>query len=116
MYFAEEMLKTRDESVYGKTCLVSGSGNVAQFAVENINRLGGKAVTLSDSSGFIYDPDGIDTEKLEWVKESEERAPRAGSPSTPTTSVSQYHSGMRPWAVEGAEVALPCATQNELER
>mgnify|MGYP000034163361 CR=1 FL=1 len=67
VYFTEEMLKTRQESVYGKTVLVSGSGNVAQYAVENINRLGGKAVTLSDSSGFIHDPEGIDAEKLEFV-------------------------------------------------
>ena len=113
VYFAEEMLKTRDESVFRKTCLVSGSGNVAQYAVENINRLGGKAVTLSDSSGFIHDPDGIDQDKLEFVKHLKnvkrgriaEYAERYGV---------HYYSGQRPWAVEDAEVALPCATQNEL--
>src|SRR5210317_1284593 len=62
VYFAEELLRARDDSVYGKTVLVSGSGNVAQYAVENLNRLGGTAVTLSDSGGFIHDPDGIDAE------------------------------------------------------
>ena len=67
VYFAEEMLRAQDDSVYGKTVLVSGSGNVAQYAVENLNRLGGTAVTLSDSGGFIHDPDGIDAEKLAWV-------------------------------------------------
>ena len=114
VYFAEEMLKTRQDSVYGKKALVSGSGNVAQYAVENMNRLGGTVVTLSDSSGFIYDPDGIDAEKLEWVKELKnvrrgriaEYADRFGA---------EYHHGMRPWAVEGAQIALPCATQNELD-
>jgi len=113
VYFAEEMLKTRDESVFKKTCLVSGSGNVAQYAVENINRLGGRAVTLSDSSGYIYDPDGIDQDKLEFVKHLKnvkrgriaEYAERYGV---------HYYSGQNPWSVEGAEAAFPCATQNEL--
>ena len=77
VYFADEMLKTRDESIRGKTCLVSGSGNVAQYTVENINRLGGLAVTLSDSEGFIYDKNGVNPEKLCWVKRAEERAARS---------------------------------------
>jgi glutamate dehydrogenase (NADP+) len=113
VYFAEEMLKTRDESVYRKTCLVSGSGNVAQYAVENINRLGGKAVTLSDSSGFIYDPDGIDQDKLEWVKDLKNRRRGRIAEYAERYGV-HYHSGQRPWGVEGAELAFPCATQNEL--
>jgi glutamate dehydrogenase (NADP+) len=113
VYFAEEMLKTRGESVYRKTCLVSGAGNVAQYAVENINRLGGKAVTMSDSSGFIYDPDGIDQEKLEWVKDLKNNRRGRIAEYAEHFGV-HYHSGQRPWAVEGAEVALPCATQNEL--
>ena len=114
VYFTEEMLKTRQESVYGKTVLVSGSGNVAQYAVENINRLGGKAVTLSDSSGFIHDPEGIDAEKLEWVKEL--KNVRRGRIAEYAEHFGvEYHSGMRPWAVDGAEIALPCATQNELD-
>ena len=113
VYFAEEMLKTRHESVYRKTCLVSGSGNVAQFAVENINRLGGKAVTMSDSSGFIHDPDGIDAEKLDWVK-TLKNTRRGRIAEYAEHFGAQYYSGQRPWFVEGAEVALPCATQNEL--
>jgi glutamate dehydrogenase (NADP+) len=113
VYFAEEMLKTRQESVYGKTVLVSGSGNVAQYAVENINRLGGKAVTLSDSSGFIHDPEGIDAEKLDWIKEL--KNVRRGRIAEYAEAFGvEYHSDLRPWTVEGAAVALPCATQNEL--
>ena len=67
VYFAEEMLKTRDDSLKGKICTVSGSGNVAQYATEKVTQLGGKVVTLSDSAGFIYDPDGVDAEKLAFV-------------------------------------------------
>ena len=113
VYFAEEMLKTRGESVFRKTCLVSGSGNVAQYAIENINRLGGKAVTLSDSSGFIHDPDGIDQDKLEFVKHLK-NVKRGRIAEYAERYAVHYYSGQRPWAVEGAEVALPCATQNEL--
>ena len=106
VYFAEEMLKTRGESIRGKTCLVSGSGNVAQYTVENIIRLGGKAITLSDSGGFIHDPDGIDAEKLAWVMELKnvrrgrirEYADKFGC---------DYHDGKRPWGVPGAAVRLP---------
>jgi glutamate dehydrogenase (NADP+) len=114
VYFAEEMLKTRDDSVYQKNCIVSGSGNVAQYAVENLNRLGGKAVTMSDSSGFIYDPDGIDTEKLEWVKEL--KNVRRGRIAEYAEHFGvEYHHGKTPWAVDGAQVALPSATQNEID-
>ena len=67
MYFAEEMLKTRNENLKGKTALVSGSGNVAQYTVEKLNQLGAKAVTLSDSGGYIYDSAGVDSEKLAFV-------------------------------------------------
>ncbi len=113
VYFANEMLKTRQDSVFRKTCLVSGSGNVAQYAVDNINRLGGKAVTLSDSTGFIYDADGIDAEKLEWVKDL--KNVRRGRISEYAEHFGvEFHEGQRPWYVEGAQVALPCATQNEL--
>jgi glutamate dehydrogenase (NADP+) len=114
VYFAEEMLKTRDDSVYQKNCIVSGSGNVAQFAVENLNRLGGKAVTMSDSSGFIYDPDGIDAEKLEWVKEL--KNVRRGRIAEYAEHFGvEYHHGKTPWAVDGVQVALPSATQNEID-
>ena len=113
VYFAEEMLKTRQDSVFHKTCLVSGSGNVAQYAVENINRLGGKAVTLSDSSGFIHDPDGIEAEKLEWVIDLKNRRRGRISEYAEHFNV-DFYPDQRPWGVEGAQVALPCATQNEL--
>jgi len=113
VYFAEEMLKAKDESLYQKTCLVSGSGNVAQYAVENINRIGGRAVTLSDSNGFIYDKDGIDEEKLAWVKEL--KNVRRGRISEYADEFgAEYYPGKRPWKVEGAQCAFPCATQNEI--
>jgi glutamate dehydrogenase (NADP+) len=114
VYFAEEMLKTRDESISNKTCLVSGSGNVAQYCVENINRLGGKAVTLSDSNGFIYDEDGIDQEKLEWVK-TLKNVRRGRIREYADMFGCEYFEDRRPWAVEGAECAFPCATQNEVD-
>ncbi len=113
IYFAEEMLKTRDDSILGKTCLVSGSGNVAQYAVENILRLGGRAVTLSDSSGFIYDKDGINHEKLEWVKDLK-NVRRGRIAEYADQFNAEYYPDQRPWAVEGAECAFPSATQNEL--
>ncbi len=113
VYFTEEMLRAKGDSVHGKTILVSGSGNVAQYAVENANRLGARVVTLSDSDGFIYDPDGVDAEKLAWVMElKNERRGRIREYAEHFGV--EYHPGRRPWAVEGADVALPCATQNEI--
>jgi glutamate dehydrogenase (NADP+) len=113
VYFAEQMLKTRDESIYRKGCLISGSGNVAQYAAENVIRLGGTVLTMSDSSGFVHDPDGIDEEKLAWLIELKEV--RRGRISEYAEHVGcAFHAGRRPWAVEGARVALPCASQNEL--
>jgi glutamate dehydrogenase (NADP+) len=113
IYFAEEMLRVKNDSVYQKTCLVSGSGNVAQFAVENINRIGGKAVTLSDSGGYIYDKDGIDDEKLAWVMDL--KNVRRGRISEYAEHFGvDYYEGKRPWSVEGADCAFPCATQNEV--
>ncbi len=114
VYFAEEMLRAMGDSIHNKTVLVSGSGNVAQYAVENVNRLGGKAVTLSDSNGFIHDPAGIDAEKLAWVMDlKNNRRGRIGEYAERFGV--QYYQDQRPWGVEGAEVALPCATQNELD-
>ena len=113
IYFAEEMLKTRDDSILEKICLISGSGNVAQHAVENILRLGGQAVTLSDSSGFIYDAAGIDHEKLAWVKDLK-NVRRGRIAEYADHFDAEYYPDQRPWAVEGAECAFPCATQNEL--
>jgi glutamate dehydrogenase (NADP+) len=114
VYFAEEMLKTRGEGIRGKTCLVSGAGNVAQYTVENITRLGGKAITLSDSSGFIHDPDGIDGEKLAWVMGL--KNVRRGRISEYAEQFGcEYYAGKRPWAVPGAQCAFPSATQNEID-
>lgn len=113
IYFANEMLKVRGESIRGKTCLVSGSGNVAQFAVENINRLGGHAITMSDSSGFILDRDGIDADKLRWIK-ALKNVRRGRIREYAEQFNCQYFEGRRPWGVEGADCAFPCATQNEL--
>ncbi len=113
VYFADQMLKTRDDSIFHKTCLISGSGNVAQYAAENVIRLGGTVVTMSDSSGFVYDPDGIDEEKLAWIIDLKE-VRRGRIVEYAEHFGCEFHDGQRPWAVEGAEVALPCATQNEL--
>jgi glutamate dehydrogenase (NADP+) len=113
VYFANEMLKTRGESIRGMTCLVSGSGNVAQFAAENINRLGGTAITLSDSSGFILDRDGINSDKVRWVKQLK-NVRRGRIREYAEEFGCEYFEGKRPWGVDGAQCAFPCATQNEL--
>lgn len=112
-YFAQEMLQTMGESISGKTVVISGSGNVAQFAVQKVTQLGGKAVTLSDSNGYIYDPEGISEDKLAFVmelknvmhgriKEYADKYPRA-----------VYYENQKPWGVK-CDIALPCATENEL--
>ncbi len=114
VYFAEQMLKTRDESIYRKACLISGSGNVAQYAAENVIRLGGKVLTMSDSSGFVYDPDGIDDEKLAWIIDLKEI--RRGRISEYADHFGcDFHAGQRPWAVEDAQVALPCASSERAQ-
>ena len=111
VYFMQSMLANVKDSVEGKRCLVSGSGNVAQYAVEKINQLGGKAVTLSDSSGFIYDPNGVDEEKLAWVKDL--KNVRRGRLSEYAREFGCEHHMGRPWAID-ADLAFPCATQNEI--
>ena len=113
VYFAAEMLKTKGASFENKVVAVSGSGNVAQYAVEKVNELGGKVVTLSDSKGYIYDAAGIDSEKLAWVMEL--KNVKRGRIKEYTTQFpgSEFHEGKRPWEVK-VDVALPCATQNEL--
>lgn len=93
--------------------MVSGSGNVAQYAVEKINQLGGKAVTMSDSSGFIYDPDGIDKAKLEWLKELKNNRRGRIEEYAKEYGV-EYHEGKTPWSVP-CDLAFPCATQNEID-
>ena len=113
VYFVLNMLDTKNDSIKGKTVAVSGSGNVAQYACEKLIELGAKPVTLSDSSGFIYDPDGITQKKLEYVKKLKE---------VPSARISEYAKkykvkftpNKRPWGVK-CDIALPCATQNELD-
>ena len=113
VYFAEEMLKTRNETFEGKTCTVSGAGNVAQYTVEKINQLGGKVVTLSDSGGFIHDPEGIDAEKLAWVMELK-NIKRGRIKEYADKFKATYYEGQRPWGI-ACECAFPSATQNEID-
>jgi len=112
VYFVEEMLKTRNESISGKVATISGSGNVAQFACEKLIQLGGKPVTLSDSSGYIYDPEGITEKKLEFVKKLKEDSSARISEYAKKYNV-DFFEGKTPWEVK-CDIALPCATQNEL--
>ncbi|MFH1118469.1 MAG: NADP-specific glutamate dehydrogenase [Bacteroidota bacterium] len=111
-YFAEEMLKTRNDSLKGKVVTVSGSGNVAQYAVQKVTQLGGKVVTLSDSSGFIHDPKGIDPEKLEYMMNLK-NVKRGRIKEYADKYGCEFHEGKRPWIIK-CDVALPCATQNEV--
>lgn len=115
VYFAEEMFKRKGDSIHGKVVAVSGSGNVAQFAIEKVLHLGGKVVTASDSSGYIYAPNGIHTEKLDFLKElKNERRGRISEMADKYDDV-QFFPGERVWNVPvEVQVALPCATQNEL--
>jgi len=112
VYFAKEMLATRGESLEGKTVAISGSGNVAQYATEKVIELGGKVVTLSDSNGTIYDAGGIDTEKLEYVMELK-NIKRGRIKEYADKYGVEYWENERPWKVK-CDVALPCATQNEI--
>jgi len=113
VYFAQHMLETKGDSFKGKTVVISGSGNVAQYATEKVNELGGKVVTLSDSGGYIYDTDGIDADKLEYVMELKNIQRGRISEYVSEYPNAKYFKGERPWGVK-CEVALPCATQNEL--
>ncbi|MHC4884439.1 MAG: NADP-specific glutamate dehydrogenase [Planctomycetota bacterium] len=113
VYFAEEMLKSRGESLDGKTVTVSGSGNVAQYAVEKLNEFGAKAVSLSDSSGTIYDPEGIDGEKLSWVMDLK-NIRRGRIREYADHFKVEYREGARPWDIP-CDCAFPCATQNEID-
>ncbi|MEM6907058.1 MAG: NADP-specific glutamate dehydrogenase [Pseudomonadota bacterium] len=114
VYFLCNMLAQADESIEGKTAAISGSGNVAIHAAEKFHEMGGKVLTLSDSDGFVHDPDGIDEEKLAFVKELKlERRGRIRE-YVDKYSGAEFHEGKRPWEV-AVDCALPCATQNELE-
>lgn len=112
VYFAEEMLKTRGDSMKGKICTISGSGNVAQYATEKATEFGAKVVTLSDSSGYIYDPNGIDAEKLAFVMDLK-NVRRGRIKEYADKYGVEFFAGKRPWEVK-CDVAMPCATQNEV--
>jgi glutamate dehydrogenase (NADP+) len=114
VYFAKEMLATKGDSFQGKTVAVSGSGNVAQFACEKATQLGAKVVTLSDSSGYIYDQDGIDAEKLAFVMDLKNVQRGRIAAYCDKYPSAHFVAGKRPWEVK-VDIALPCATQNELD-
>ncbi|PRP91803.1 NAD(P)-specific glutamate dehydrogenase [Enhygromyxa salina] len=113
IYFAQEMLATQGQRIQDKTVIISGSGNVAQFAAEKCIALGAKVVTMSDSSGFIHDPAGIDSEKLAWIMELKNVRRERLKEYAEHFGV-EYYPGQRPWAIP-CHVAVPCATQNELD-
>jgi glutamate dehydrogenase (NADP+) len=113
VYFAQSMLGTRGDSFTGKIVAISGSGNVAQYAAEKATQLGGKVVTLSDSAGYIYDADGIDAEKLLHVMQIKNIDRARISEYVKKYPTAKYVADKRPWDVK-CDIALPCATQNEL--
>jgi glutamate dehydrogenase (NADP+) len=113
VYFAQSMLETKGNSFAGKTVVVSGSGNVAQYSTEKATQLGAKVVTMSDSAGYIYDAEGIDAEKLAFVMELKNELRGRISEYVEKYPNAKYIAGKRPWEVK-CDIALPCATQNEL--
>ncbi len=114
VYFLQEMLKTRGDSVAGKKVLISGAGNVAQYTAEKVLQLGGTVMTMSDSDGYIYDPDGIDREKLDFIMELKNFYRGRIREYIDKYPTAKYVAGAKPW-YEKADIALPCATQNELD-
>jgi len=114
VYFAQNMLQTKDESFEGKKVVISGSGNVAQYAAEKAIQLGAKVLTLSDSSGFIHDPDGIDQEKLNHIMELKNIKRERIDKYTEKYTSASFHKGEKLWGV-ACDIAMPCATQNELD-
>lgn len=113
VYFAKEMLATKNESFKGKTVAISGSGNVAQYACQKASQLGAKVVTLSDSKGYIHDAEGIDAQKLAFVMDLKNVKRGRISEYVDTFPKAKFIEGKRPWEVD-VDIALPCATQNEL--
>ncbi|MBW2092995.1 MAG: NADP-specific glutamate dehydrogenase [Deltaproteobacteria bacterium] len=113
VYFVQEMLKTRGESLEGKVCVISGSGNVAQYTAQKLIQLGAKPVTLSDSSGFIHDPDGIDEKKLDFVFELKNLRRGRIKEYAQEYGV-KYYENQRPWSIP-CDIAFPSATQNEID-
>ena len=114
VYFAQNMLKTKGDSLDGKTVVISGSGNVAQYAAEKALQLGAKVVTMSDSGGYIYDEEGINEEKLSFIMEIKNEKRGRIKEYLDKYSDAKYQEGKTPWG-EKCDVALPCATQNELQ-
>ena len=114
VYFIDEMLKHQSQGLKGKSIVISGSGNVAQYATEKCIDMGAKVLTLSDSSGFIYDKDGIDKEKLQYIMELKNIKRDRISAYIDKYSKAEFHSKKNPWAVK-CDIAIPCATQNELD-
>jgi glutamate dehydrogenase (NADP+) len=114
VYFLQNMLEHIGDSVEGKSCVISGSGNVATHAAEKILQLGGKVLTMSDSGGFIYDPEGLDQEKIDWIKHHKTHQRGRISEYADEFKGAEFHQGKRPWAVK-CDLAIPSATQNELD-
>tara|TARA_Y100000385_G_scaffold133114_1_gene138291 strand:+ start:599 stop:1954 length:1356 start_codon:yes stop_codon:yes gene_type:complete len=114
VYFAAEMLNTKGQGFAGKEVVISGSGNVAQYAAEKVIQMGGKVLTMSDSGGFVHDPNGIDQNKLAWIMDLKNGRRGRISEYTDAHPGSTYHAGGRPWSIS-CDAAFPCATQNELE-
>ncbi|WP_196137533.1 NADP-specific glutamate dehydrogenase [Aliikangiella sp. G2MR2-5] len=114
VYFLDLMLKHQGDSIEGKTAVISGSGNVAQYAAEKIIQLGGKVVTMSDSAGFIYDPAGIDAEKLAYIIDLK-TVKRGRIKEYAEKYNAEYFEGQKPWSIP-CDIALPCATQNEIDK
>jgi len=114
VYFATEMLATRGQSFEGKTVMVSGSGNVAQFAIEKATKLGAKVISCSDSNGTVIDKDGINAEKLAWIMNLKNVKRGRIREYAENFKGVEYHEGVRPWQLAATDIALPCATQNEL--
>jgi glutamate dehydrogenase (NADP+) len=113
VYFAQEMLATKQDNFNGKQVVISGSGNVAQYAAEKVIQLGGKVLTMSDSKGYIHDTDGIDADKLAWIMDLKNNRRGRISEYADQYPSATFHEGKRPWEVT-CDIALPCATQNEL--
>ncbi|MEO5789518.1 NADP-specific glutamate dehydrogenase [Gelidibacter sp.] len=113
VYFVKSMLAVQNDTLHGKTVVISGAGNVAQYACEKATEYGAKVLAMSDSSGYIYDPDGIDADKLAFIMDLKNVKRGRISAYTETYSSATFHEG-RPWAVK-CDIALPCATQNELD-
>ena len=113
VYFAAEMLETKGQNFEGKRVVISGSGNVAQYAAEKVIQMGGKVVTMSDSSGYIHEPNGLTMEQLDWIKDLKNVRRGRVSEFADAHATASFHAGERPWGV-ACEAAFPCATQNEL--